>query len=1039
MSDTALIADILGGNTSRFSALVERYLPLVRGICASHVYDPAAQDDLVQESFLAGYLGLNRLRNPERFGPWLARIARHKCLTWLRSRARHEKARERMAQEAGGHAATPDPVKEATRREMCEWARREIARLPERTREAMVLCYLEGYQVAEAARLLGVRESAVKKRLQYGRQLVGETMLREFGERPAREEDDDLKQRVLMALPLTAAPWKGATSQAAAAAAGTAGALSFLKIAGILLVTLLGAGVAVHRHVYRPAQNEPVRGAETSDQSVATAADPARPAPEKDSAAATGRLALQLRYRMRGGGVPSVMPVPGAHVLVRPLRPNRQIRKVLIEDTGLDPRFARALMDASPRLVAQDGGHGRLSWRGHLEKQGITPDEVACEKAKLLKLVEKYGEKGVQGLLDRLVVPAPAREGVTGVSAPDGTIVFPDLAPGRYRVTVTLTAPESVPASPAAPRREQRETGIAATDAVSSHHEATGIADVVVQAGTEAAHTIYVTDTISQIKGSVVDAETGEPVGLVALFASGEALGGVKQRVWVGAEGVFDIPPSTTGYGPFTLAGDPSGFIPITVEGIRRPGKPVNVVVPLERRPTISGYVRRLDGSPAPGVSILRRDVDGGGARGVAKSDEEGCYWLSHDGGVITLYAQGTMSHSDDQTFELEADASAVHDFTMPATATVYLDIRTDEGDVPEKIDMEALRTKNHSRSGGVLRRDGDRYVIPYLEPGRYHLVFAVKGYETVSETFTIDGGLMDREIPVRLVRSENLLMVKVVDAAGEPKAGAHCNLMLVVRKYDEDGLSTGSSSSSIAHTQTNEDGLATFDRLAAGSYSVYCQGASEEVDLPHAEPVVLSLEPAEIEPGILYLDHTKARAFDALRNDFPLELEEDMIRVLTPAGVLERRRLEIGENLVFAFKSGYPPAVTPITLTEEYVERKTARHGNLYDEPFELVFGAAGAVYGVVESASGERRASKELQVFPAHLWDGPRKGPERHRWRSFGRCFAGGARSAEDGTFQVRFLPPGTYVIATSGGSASEPFTIVAGREVGPIVVRP
>ena len=72
MSDATLIAEILSGKTAGFSKLVEQYLPLVRGICASHVYDPASQDDLVQESFLAGYLSLNKLKNPERFGPWLA-------------------------------------------------------------------------------------------------------------------------------------------------------------------------------------------------------------------------------------------------------------------------------------------------------------------------------------------------------------------------------------------------------------------------------------------------------------------------------------------------------------------------------------------------------------------------------------------------------------------------------------------------------------------------------------------------------------------------------------------------------------------------------------------------------------------------------------------------------------------------------------------------------------------------------------------------------------------------------------------------------
>ena len=40
MNDAQIIEDVLLGDTSQFAALVDRYLPLVRGLCVSHIQDP---------------------------------------------------------------------------------------------------------------------------------------------------------------------------------------------------------------------------------------------------------------------------------------------------------------------------------------------------------------------------------------------------------------------------------------------------------------------------------------------------------------------------------------------------------------------------------------------------------------------------------------------------------------------------------------------------------------------------------------------------------------------------------------------------------------------------------------------------------------------------------------------------------------------------------------------------------------------------------------------------------------------------------------
>jgi hypothetical protein len=37
MSDAEIVSQVLAGDTSRFEALLRKYAPMVRGLCASHV------------------------------------------------------------------------------------------------------------------------------------------------------------------------------------------------------------------------------------------------------------------------------------------------------------------------------------------------------------------------------------------------------------------------------------------------------------------------------------------------------------------------------------------------------------------------------------------------------------------------------------------------------------------------------------------------------------------------------------------------------------------------------------------------------------------------------------------------------------------------------------------------------------------------------------------------------------------------------------------------------------------------------------------
>ena len=73
-----------------FMRLAERHHPRLLHYVRRLVRDRGTADDVLQETWVAAYRGLRRLREPERLRPWLYGIARNQALNALR---REERAR----------------------------------------------------------------------------------------------------------------------------------------------------------------------------------------------------------------------------------------------------------------------------------------------------------------------------------------------------------------------------------------------------------------------------------------------------------------------------------------------------------------------------------------------------------------------------------------------------------------------------------------------------------------------------------------------------------------------------------------------------------------------------------------------------------------------------------------------------------------------------------------------------------------------------------------------------------------------------------
>ena len=73
--DQALVRRTLEGESHVFGVLVERYAALVHGVVLEVVRRQGEVEDLSQEVFSTAFEELSDLRNPSKFGQWLAQIA----------------------------------------------------------------------------------------------------------------------------------------------------------------------------------------------------------------------------------------------------------------------------------------------------------------------------------------------------------------------------------------------------------------------------------------------------------------------------------------------------------------------------------------------------------------------------------------------------------------------------------------------------------------------------------------------------------------------------------------------------------------------------------------------------------------------------------------------------------------------------------------------------------------------------------------------------------------------------------------------------
>ncbi len=164
--DTLLIVRCQLGERAAFDDLISRWTPSLHRYALKLAQDRDIADDLVQDVWLKVLRGLGRLREPERFRPWLFGIA-HRTFV--------DRLRIRYAQPADAQCdlgALPDPTAGHDPFALKRDVHQGLDALPVIEREILTLFYLEDMPHADIATALAIPIGTVKSRLHRARTLL---------------------------------------------------------------------------------------------------------------------------------------------------------------------------------------------------------------------------------------------------------------------------------------------------------------------------------------------------------------------------------------------------------------------------------------------------------------------------------------------------------------------------------------------------------------------------------------------------------------------------------------------------------------------------------------------------------------------------------------------------------------------------------------------------------------------------------------------------------------------------------------------------
>src|SRR5262245_43171657 len=174
LTDAQLLEDYLSRrDEAALAALVRRHAPMVWGVCRRILPNYHDAEDAFQATFLVLVRRAASIASPDLLANWLYGVARQTA-----RKARAAAAQRKWRETQVTVLLEPAVTEQHPGNELLALLDRELSRLPEKYRVAIVLCDLEGKSRNEAAGQLGLPEGTVASRLARARGMLAKRLTR---------------------------------------------------------------------------------------------------------------------------------------------------------------------------------------------------------------------------------------------------------------------------------------------------------------------------------------------------------------------------------------------------------------------------------------------------------------------------------------------------------------------------------------------------------------------------------------------------------------------------------------------------------------------------------------------------------------------------------------------------------------------------------------------------------------------------------------------------------------------------------------------
>jgi RNA polymerase sigma-70 factor (ECF subfamily) len=162
LEDQILVQRALQADPESFGELCRRYYDPLVAVAYSILPDHQLAEDAAQEALAAACRDLAKLKNPERFGPWIGAICRNVAKDMLRQL---RKQQESVETNVGNEPDCEEDEREAI-------LDKALQQLPQQLREVIFLRFYNEMSYEQMAKILGATEQMIDGRLRRAKKKI---------------------------------------------------------------------------------------------------------------------------------------------------------------------------------------------------------------------------------------------------------------------------------------------------------------------------------------------------------------------------------------------------------------------------------------------------------------------------------------------------------------------------------------------------------------------------------------------------------------------------------------------------------------------------------------------------------------------------------------------------------------------------------------------------------------------------------------------------------------------------------------------------